>query len=115
MYKRQEILLPMLLCCLFLHKRLCIKEHSRQQIQSNLLPTCCLKHSKNMKQRTFTKELRGVVEPVGWEYPRNNHAPLNFFHKADSKAFNDIDGYSHFTPDSINNNRVQPLIRRDQR
>lgn len=70
-------------------------------------------NSKNMKQRTFTKELRGVVEPVGWEYSRNNHAPLNFFHKADSNAFNDLAGFNHFTPDAINNNKVQPLIRRD--
>lgn len=70
-------------------------------------------NNRGMKQNTFTKELRNILEPRLWTYSRNSLAPLNYFHQGDLKAFNDLDYYTHYSPDRIDVKKPQPLFRRD--
>lgn len=64
----------------------------------------------NTKQRTFTKDLRGIVEPNGWIYARNSLAPLNFFHESDQRKLDSYPSTDYF---ASNPKKQQPLIKRD--
>ena len=65
----------------------------------------------NTKQNTFTKDLKGIVEPVGWKYSRNSLAPLSYFHEPDMRKLDALSTKGYF----LNHpKKKQPLIRRDE-
>lgn len=69
---------------------------------------------QTMKQNTFTNRAKPLMEKVGWEYSRNNLAPLEFWNKADTELLNKLDiGYKyHFKVDT---KAKQPLFKKQQR
>lgn len=64
----------------------------------------------NTKQNTFTKDLKGIVEPVGWKYSRKNLAPLHYFHEPDARKLDAFSREDYFLNQP---KKKQPLIRRD--
>ena len=69
-------------------------------------------HSK-IKQRTFTKEIKLIMTAKGWEYSRNNLAPLNYFEKSDVKKLDNADiNYKYRFNYDDNYNKQQPLFEK---
>lgn len=66
-----------------------------------------------MKQNTFSKEMKSLAERNGWEYHRNNKAPLHFLYQTDLKKLNELDIHYKYRFD-IDNKKKQPLIERQQ-
>ncbi|MGF1917229.1 DNA primase family protein [Enterococcus faecalis] len=65
----------------------------------------------NTKQHTFTKDLRVVVEPKGWQYSKNNYATLDKFHDADMRKMDAFDVPHYYLNDQ---KKKQPLIKKDK-
>lgn len=65
-----------------------------------------------MKQNTFTKELKSIVEKDGWKYIRNNVAPLHYFYQVDMKQLERLDTHYKFRFD-VDTHKKQPLIEKD--
>ncbi|MGM0259668.1 DNA primase family protein [Enterococcus sp. AZ102] len=65
-----------------------------------------------MKQNTFTKELKSIVEKDGWTYIRNNVAPLHHFYQVDLKQLEKLDIHYKFRFD-VDTHKKQPLIEKD--
>lgn len=65
-----------------------------------------------MKQNTFTKELKSIVEKDGWTYIRNNVAPLHYFYRVDMKQLEKLDIHYKFSFD-VDTHKKQPLIEKD--
>lgn len=95
-------------------------EEPFQELQSDRLPMGFLfklfqawsdyeNQPTKMKQNTFTKELRPIVERNGWEYERKNLAPIHFFYKDDMDRLNSLDIHYKYTFDK-SNDKKQPLI-----
>lgn len=68
----------------------------------------------NMRQRTFTKEFRSIVERNGWTYHRNNLAPLHFFHQSDLNKLKELDIHYRYTYETDEKTK-QPLIERSNK
>lgn len=66
-----------------------------------------------MKQNTFTKELKPIVEKDGWTYERKNLAPIHHFYQVDMRQLEKLDIHYKFNFD-IDNHKKQPLIKRDK-
>lgn len=66
-----------------------------------------------MKQNTFTKELKVIVERNDWEYERKNLAPLHYFYQSDMEKLKSLDIHYKF-PVDINTKQKQPLINKRQ-
>ncbi|MBS7576836.1 DNA primase [Enterococcus sp. MMGLQ5-2] len=64
-----------------------------------------------MKQNTFTRELKPLVEKEGWEYTRNNLAPLRYFVEGDDEALYDLDVRYKFYS-KVDREKYQPLFKR---
>lgn len=97
-------------------------EEPFQELQSDRLPMGFLfkffqawsdyeNQPTKMKQNTFTKELRPLVERNGWQYEPKNLAPIHFFYKDDADRLERLDinyRYSFSKP----TDKTQPLIYR---
>lgn len=66
-----------------------------------------------MKQNTFTKELKVIVERNNWEYERKNLAPSHYFYQSDMEKLKSLDIHYKF-PVDINTKKYQPLINKRQ-
>lgn len=66
----------------------------------------------NMKQNSFTKELKAIAEEEGWEYVRKNLATLGFFHESDMRILDRFPITEYFTN---NPKKYQPLFENAER
>lgn len=71
-------------------------------------------NSTKIKQRNFTKQLREIVEPKGWEYGQRGMQPLDYWKPIDIEAYDELRSSSgsyagHFDATS-ERNRQQPLL-----
>ena len=66
-----------------------------------------------MKQNTFTKEIKSVAERNGWVYQSKNLAPLNLFIPVDVKKLEKVDIHYRYRVD-INTSSKQPLLEKRQ-
>ncbi len=62
-----------------------------------------------MKQNTFTRELRTIVERNGWQYEPKNLAPLNYLVKEDTDLLNELDTHYRYSI-KIDSSKNQPLL-----
>ncbi|WP_429975941.1 DNA primase family protein [Enterococcus sp. DIV0086] len=66
-----------------------------------------------MKQNTFTKEIKGIAEKNGWLYSRKNLAPLSFFNQRDMARLESLDIHYRYSF-SVDTTKTQPLIEKRQ-
>lgn len=66
-----------------------------------------------MKQRTFTKELKSVAERHGWQYQPKNLAPLHYFLPEDGEKLKKLDIHYRYNAE-INVSQKQPLLEKRQ-
>lgn len=66
-----------------------------------------------MKQNTFTKEIKGIAEKNGWLYSRKNLAPLSFFNQRDMAHLESLDIHYQYRF-NVDTTKTQPLIEKRQ-
>lgn len=64
-----------------------------------------------MKQNTFTKEIKGIAGKEGWLYSRKNLAPLDFFNKRDIERLESLDIHYRYTF-NVDTTKTQPLLEK---
>lgn len=69
---------------------------------------------QSIKQNTFTKRAKPLMKNKGWEYSRNNLAPLELWNKADLEKLKSLDVHYKFSID-INPYKKQPLFEKQQK
>lgn len=65
---------------------------------------------QTMKQNTFTSRAKPLMEKAGWEYSRNNLAPLGFWDKDDLELLKELDPHYKY-PIDIKRSKIQPLFK----
>lgn len=64
---------------------------------------------QKIKQNTFTRRAKPLMEDKGWEYSRNNLAPLLKWESSDMDKLNELDIHYKYNV-KINPNKKQPLF-----
>lgn len=66
---------------------------------------------QTMKQATFTRRARAILEQQGWQYSRNNLAPLTYWSSHDLTILDNLDKkYKYMT--EVDVNKYQPLFEK---
>lgn len=93
-----------------------------QQLESDRLPMKFLfkyfqawsdyeNQPTKIKQNTFTKELKQLIDNTNWMYEPKNFAPLNLFYQTDMKRLNELDIHYKYRFD-VKEKQKQPLLKR---
>ncbi len=91
------------------------------EVKSNRVPIAflfklflsCMSYENNpqrMKQNTFTRQAKPLMERLGWSYSRNNLAPLDGWNKDDMKLLEKYDIHYQFNVE-VEPHKKQPLFK----
>lgn len=97
-------------------------EHYLSLLKSTRLPVSFLfklflaamdyeNNPQSMKQATFTRRIKPIMNQRGWTYERLNLAPLNYWNEQDMKVLDRLDPHYQFSVD-IDTQQCRPLFEK---